>query len=210
MKQQLNKHLRLATMVMGMTLATTVMADNNQKDSKANDLLCVTVDGGTTDALAVLRVDDNGQTQGLLCYLELDQVKPLDNCHVVAGRVYQATTGARNISAAGLIGTGLDEIHGLTQTNFAMQVPPNQTTGQGSAATVSVAENFSPLFDTQIGSVTLQTCALKKGEISLNPPTGMVGTKSISISVLNYIFIMKIIDSMNIKTHIGNYYFNHP
>ena len=210
MKQQLNKHLRLATMVMGMTLATTVMADNNQKDSKANDLLCVTVDGGTTDALAVLRVEDDGQTQGLLCYLDLGHVEPLDNCHVVAGRVYQATTGARNISAAGLIGTGLDEIHGLTQTNFAMQVPSNQTTGQGSAATVSVTENFSPLFDTQIGSVTLQTCALKKGEISLNTPTGMVGTKSIPIKLWQYIVIMQIIDSINIKTHIGNYYFNHP
>ena len=210
MTKQLIKHLRLATMVMGMTLATSAMAVEVHKDSKANDLLCVTVNGGTTDALAVLRVEDDGQTQGLLCYLELGQVMPLDNCHVVAGRVYQATTGARNISAVGLIGTGLDEIHGLTQTNFAMQVPSNQTTGQGSAATVSVTENFSPLFDTQIGSVTLQTCALKKGEISLNPSTGMVGTKSIPISVFNYIFIMKIIDSMNIKTHIGNYYFNHP
>ena len=176
MTKQLIKHLRLATMVMGMTLATSAMAVEVHKDSKANDLLCVTVNGGTTDALAVLRVEDDGQTQGLLCYLELGQVMPLDNCHVVAGRVYQATTGARNISAVGLIGTGLDEIHGLTQTNFAMQVPSNQTTGQGSAATVSVTEGFSSLFDTQKGSTSTANCQIKQGGVFITPRVYLGGS----------------------------------
>ena len=69
MNLPISKHLSLATIVMGMTLATSAMAVEVHKDSKANDLLCVTVNGGTTDALAVLRVEDDGQTQGLLATL---------------------------------------------------------------------------------------------------------------------------------------------
>ena len=183
MKQQLIKHLRLATMVMGITLATSAGAQQDAKheeSSKANDLLCVAIEGveDHKSALAVLRVEKNGQAQGALCYLDSLDVAELADCHLVAGRVLKAP-GAVNASYVGLVGTGIDNGE-LTQNDVAVKFEAVDGTGTGSAAQFAVAVPAAILTNnTGVGSAVQSRCRydpvlaeLKMQPLSVVAPKG--------------------------------------
>ena len=134
MKKQLSNNLRIATLVMGITLSGTVNAQN---------LLCVILDGDqTNDAIAILQVSKLGIARGALCYLDLTSTTTLENCHAVTGTM----TGVQEIKI-GLQGfdllpstqispmdVGTKDV--LTTSTGAFVYTPTETNkGTGSVAT---------------------------------------------------------------------------
>ena len=140
MKKQLSNNLRIATLVMGITLSATVNAQN---------LLCVILDGDqTNDAIAILQVNKLGIARGALCYLDLTSTTTLENCHAVTGTV----TGVQKIKIGlqgvdllpstqiSQIGLGTREV--LTTSTGAYTYTPGETNkGTGSVATYSSIPN---------------------------------------------------------------------
>ena len=123
MKKQLSNNLRIATLVMGITLSATVNAQN---------LLCVILDGDqTNDAIAILQVSKLGIARGALCYLDLTTTTTLENCHAVTGTV----TGVQKIKI-GLQGQFLGEDGHVNMATGAFTYTPNANDqGKGSVAT---------------------------------------------------------------------------
>ena len=123
MKKQLSNNLRIATLVMGITLSATVNAQN---------LLCVILDGDqTNDAIAILQVSKLGIARGALCYLDLTTTTTLENCHAVTGTV----TGVKQINI-GLQGQFLGEDGQVNSASGAFTYTPNANDqGKGSVAT---------------------------------------------------------------------------
>ena len=146
MKKHISNHLRMVTIVMGITLASSAVAHDDNKGSKANDLLCVAIEGADSahqSALAVLRVEKNGQAQGALCYLDSLQDTELADCLLVDGVVLQAPGSAKAVYV-GLDGTGTDEV-GLLQTHGSATFKPDEETGKGAAVKSTVKETILPL-----------------------------------------------------------------
>ena len=163
MKKQLSNNLRIATLVMGITLSATVNAQN---------LLCVILDGDqTNDAIAILQVNKLGIARGALCYLDLTSTTTLENCHAVTGTV----TGVQKIKI-GLQGvdllpsTQISQISKpppvITTSTGAFAVPPTATyTGKGSVATYPSIPNPDPqdLTPTSVqGTATVVRCKATK------------------------------------------------
>ena len=123
MKKQLSNNLRIATLVMGITLSATVNAQN---------LLCVILDGDqTNDAIAILQINKLGIARGALCYLDLTSTTTLENCHAVTGTV----TGVQKIKI-GLQGQFLGEDgHVNMATGAFAYYPTANDQGKGSVAT---------------------------------------------------------------------------
>ena len=123
MKKQLSNNLRIATLVMGITLSATVNAQN---------LLCVILDGDqTNDAIAILQVSKLGIARGALCYLDLTTTTTLENCHAVTGTV----TGVHQIKI-GLQGPFLGEDGQVRVGTGAFTIPPTAIDqGKGSVIT---------------------------------------------------------------------------
>ena len=123
MKKQLSNNLRIATLVMGITLSATVNAQN---------LLCVILDGDqTNDAIAILQVSKLGIARGAVCYLDLTTTTTLENCHAVTGTV----TGVKQINI-GLQGQFLGEDGHVNMATGAFTYTPNANDqGKGSVAT---------------------------------------------------------------------------
>ena len=149
MKKHISNHLRMATIVMGITLASSAVASavahEDNKGSKANDLLCVAIEGveSNKSALAVLRVEKNGQARGALCYLASLQDTELADCLLVDGVVLQAPGSAKAVYV-GLDGTGTDVV-GLLQTHGSATFKPDEETGKGAAVKSTVKETILPL-----------------------------------------------------------------
>jgi len=127
---------------MGITLATSAMASEDHKDSKANDLLCVTLnDVDKVDALAILQVEKNGLAHGVVCYLDLDSVDDaIDNCNLVTGQALKSHDGSPRYLDISLIGSGLDAKvlnADLTQTNAHINFAQGEAVGYGVAATLT-------------------------------------------------------------------------
>ena len=187
MTKHIIKHLRLATMVMGMTLATSAMAVEVHKDSKIDDLLCVAIEGASEhkSALAVLRVEKNGQAQGALCYLSSLDATELADCHLVAGRVLTAP-GVVKASYVGLVGTGIDNGE-LTQNDVAVKFEAVAAIGTGSAAQFAVADAAGPLTNnTGVGSAVQSRCKYDpvRSELSaINFAKGNIGPFLIPSSI---------------------------
>lgn len=187
MKKHISNHLRMATIVMGITLATSAMASEDHKDSKANDLLCVAIEGveDHKSALAVLRVEKNGQAQGALCYLSSLYVTELADCHLVAGRVLTAS-GVVKSSYVGLVGTGIDN-NKLTQNDVAVKFEAGAAIGTGSAAQFAVADAAGPLTNnTGVGSAVQSRCKYDpvRSELSaINFAKGNIGPFLIPSSI---------------------------
>ena len=159
MKKPIIKHLCMTTMIMGMTLATTAMASGHKESSK-NDLLCIAIEGvdDNKSALAVLRVQKDGQAQGALCYLDTLQVADLEDCHLVGGRVLFAPRAAK-ASFVGLVGTGIDKDN-LIQNDVAVRFKPNNETGLGAASEFTVmAPTLTPTLNvTGVGKAYQGAC----------------------------------------------------
>ena len=150
MKKHISNHLRMATIVMGITLATSAMAREDHKDSKANDLLCVTLnDVDNVDALAILQVEKNGLAHGVVCYLDLDSVDDaIDNCNLVTGQALKSHDGSPRYLDISLIGSGLDAKvlnADLTQTNAHINFAQGEAVGYGVAATKTSASWGVPM-----------------------------------------------------------------
>ena len=145
MKKNISNHLRMATIVMGITLASSAVAHDDNKGSKANDLLCVAIEGvdDNNSALAVLRVEKDGQARGALCFLDSLQDPELANCLLVDGVVVQAP-GSTKAVYVGLDGTGTDQV-GLLQTHGSATFKPDEETGKGAAVKSTVKEPILPL-----------------------------------------------------------------
>ena len=124
------------------------------------DLLCVAIEGADSkhkSALAVLRVEKNGQAQGALCYLSSLLDPELADCHLVAGRVLTAP-GAAKASYVGLVGTGIDKDE-LTQNDLAVKFDATADPGIGSAAQFAVADAARSLTNnTGVGSAVQSRC----------------------------------------------------
>ena len=161
-------------------VATSAMAVDVNKDNKIDDLLCVAIEGTAPlkSALAVLRVEKNGQAQGALCYLDSLDVAELADCHLVAGRVLTAP-GVVKASYVGLVGTGIDN-NELTQNDVAVKFEAVDGTGTGSAAQFAVAVPAAILTNnTGVGSAVQSRCRydpvlaeLKMPPISVFAPKG--------------------------------------
>ena len=128
--------------------------------SVKNDLLCIAIEGvdDNKSALAVLRVQKDGQAQGALCYLDTLQVADLEDCHAVAGRVLTAPRAAK-ASFVGLVGTGIDKDN-LIQNDVAVRFKPNNETGLGAATEFTVmAPTLTPtLTVTGVGKAYQGAC----------------------------------------------------
>jgi hypothetical protein len=160
MKKPIIKHLCMTTMIMGMTLATTAMASGHKESSK-NGLLCVTIEGTAPlkSALAVLRVEKNGQAQGALCYLGSLLDNELGDCHVVDGRVLKVP-GAVSASYVGLVGTGIDNDL-LIQNDVSISFASDSIIGKGSAAQFHVANPVHDVLnDTGVTNAYQGVCTL--------------------------------------------------
>ena len=128
MKKQLSNNLRIATLVMGITLSATVNAQN---------LLCVILDGDqTNDAIAILQVSKLGIARGALCYLDLTTTTTLENCHAVTGTV----TGVHQIKI-GLQGPFLGEDGQVRVGTAAFTYTPTAI-DQGKGSVLTIANNF--------------------------------------------------------------------
>ena len=162
MTKHIRNNLRLVALAMGITLATSAgaqQAANHDESSKANDLLCVAIEGMAPlkSALAVLRVEKNGQAQGALCYTVSLTNPDLEDCHLVAGRVLTAP-GVVKASYVGLVGTGIDNGE-LTQNDVAVKFEAVAAIGTGSAAQFAVADAAGPLTNnTGVGSAVQSRC----------------------------------------------------
>ena len=161
MKKHISNHLRMVTIVMGITLASSAVAHDDNKGSKANDLLCVAIEGADSahqSALAVLRVEKNGQARGALCYLDSLQVTDLEDGHLVGGRVLFAPRAAK-ASFVGLVGTGIDKDN-LIQNDVAVRFKPNNETGLGAATEFTVmAPTLTPTLNvTGVGKAYQGAC----------------------------------------------------
>jgi len=172
MKKQLSNNLRIATLVMGITLSGTVNAQN---------LLCVILDGDqTNDAIAILQVSKLGIARGALCYLNLPSTTTLENCHAVTGTV----TGVQQIKI-GLHGVDLlpassqitPQGHNtgdvLTTSTGAYTYTPSETNkGTGSVATYSSIPNPDTVVVTASsvqGTATAVRCKATKALSRLEP-----------------------------------------
>jgi hypothetical protein len=101
MQRQLSKNIRIASLVMGLTLSAMVSAKN---------LLCLTLDGtGANDAIAILSINKLGDARGALCYMDLASTTTLEKCHVVTG-----TATGKNPVRIGVQGVDLADGHGGT------------------------------------------------------------------------------------------------
>ena len=190
MTKHIRNNLRLVALAMGITLATSAgaqQAANHDESSKANDLLCVAIEGMAPlkSALAVLRVEKNGQAQGALCYLSSLYVTELADCHLVAGRVLTAP-GAVKSSYVGLVGTGIDN-NELTQNDVAVKFEAVDGTGTGSAAQFAVAVPAAILTNnTGVGSAVQSRCKYDpvRSELSaINFAKGNIGPFLIPSSI---------------------------
>jgi hypothetical protein len=171
MKKQLSNNLRIATLVMGITLSATVNAQN---------LLCVILDGDqTNDAIAILQVSKLGIARGALCYLDLTSTTTLENCHAVTGTV----TGVQQIKI-GLQGfdllpstqispmdVGTKDV--LTTSTGAFVYTPTETNkGTGSVATYPSIPNPDPWVVTPRsvqGTATAVKCKAIKALSQIEP-----------------------------------------
>ena len=166
MKKQLSNNLRIATLVMGITLSATVNAQN---------LLCVILDGDqTNDAIAILQVSKLGIARGALCYLDLTTTTTLENCHAVTGTV----TGVQKIKI-GLQGvdllpsTQISRISSGTSNTIASTgafavAPTANYTGNGSVATYpsGAAPDPQDLTPTSVqGTATVVRCKATKARL---------------------------------------------
>lgn len=160
-------------------VATSAMAVDVNKDNKIDDLLCVAIEGTAPlkSALAVLRVEKNGQAQGALCYLDSLDVAELADCHLVAGRVLTAP-GVVKASYVGLVGTGIDNGE-LTQNDVAVKFEAVDGTGTGSAAQFAVAVPAAILTNnTGVGSAVQSRCRYDPVLAELKmPPRSVVAPK---------------------------------
>ena len=126
MKKQLSNNLRIATLVMGITLSATVNAQN---------LLCVILDGDqTNDAIAILQVSKLGIARGALCYLDLTTTTTLENCHAVTGTV----TGVHQIKI-GLQGPFLG-VDGQVKVGTAAFTYTPKPIDQGKGSVITYAQ----------------------------------------------------------------------
>jgi isocitrate dehydrogenase len=152
MKKQLSYNLRIATLVMGITLSATVNAQN---------LLCVILDGDqTNDAIAILQVSKLGIARGALCYLDLTTTTTLENCHAVTGTV----TGVTKIKI-GLHGADLGDDGQVTTNSGAFTYSP-MAIDQGKGSVIASAHAGGALTDIVVaavqGKATPVLCKAKK------------------------------------------------
>ena len=177
MTKQLIKHLRLATMAMGIALANSAGAI---EISQTSDLLCVAIEGQAPlkSALTVLQVDNNGQAKGALCYLGSLLDTELGDCHLVEGRVLKAPS-AVSASYVGLIGTGIDNDE-LVQNDVAIKFEAGADKGKGSAAEFVVATpehdvvNYTGLTKAFQAACTLENPSLPGIPIAFQAPSSSV------------------------------------
>ena len=151
MKKQLSNNLRIATLVMGITLSATVNAQN---------LLCVILDGDqTNDAIAILQVSKLGIARGALCYLDLTTTTTLENCHAVTGTV----TGVHQIKI-GLQGPFLGEDGQVRVGTAAFTYTPTAIDqGKGSVLTFANKAAKTGMDDAAVeGRATPVLCKAKK------------------------------------------------
>lgn len=108
MNLPISKHLRLATIVMGMTLATSVGAVEKQvalaESGKANDLFCVFLHDDDAAVLAIIKAENNGLARGILCSIDGDNKFIDHSCTAVTG------------TATGLSGAGKVALYGSDVT----------------------------------------------------------------------------------------------
>ena len=109
MTKQLIKHLCMATMVMGITLATSAGAVEKNRlateSGKANDLFCVFLQDDDAAALAIIKAENNGLARGFLCHLDGDNKFIEHSCVAVTG------------TATGYAGNGKVALSGLEATS---------------------------------------------------------------------------------------------
>ena len=127
MKKLSSNHLRIATMVMGIALATSAGAQSSIT-MNANRLLCLPIYGESSNAaLAVIRIASDGQASGTLCPLNAD-APTFESCVAVQGIV----TGTDEIRI-GLSGVSRDQIGGWVTHTAALAYYPKTKSVEGSA-----------------------------------------------------------------------------
>ena len=169
MQRQLNKNIRIASLVMGLTLSATVSAKN---------LLCLTLDGtGANDAIAILSINKLGDARGALCYMDLASTTTLEKCHVVTG-----TATGKNPVRIGVQGVDLADGYGgtLSAKSSGSTVGLNATTGAFTYTPTSTESSKGAVSAPDAGTGVVTTTQSSGKDADGDPLTATASPRSVA------------------------------
>ena len=166
MKKNINNYLRITTMVMSITLSASAMAREEHKDGKTSNLLCVSLDGAfKEDAIAIMRVENNGQAHGIICLLDLEAKDAIENCNFVTGQALSESNIIPKFLDISVNGTSHSKSpRHLVQTDAAFTFTQDEPIGEGEVANYHDAAPW--VVERAVGQALQYQCGISVADLS--------------------------------------------